>query len=123
MWLNLCFSFAATTAFVTVSASKFELPAPVFAWITDDTVDGTPTLPDENVSREIGPECSFDAAVMAESVDGARADPSLVSSATTRVDCERCSSWWWNAPRQAARRAKLIEEVIAGRGSMVNSDR
>jgi hypothetical protein len=85
MWLNLCFSLAATTAFVTVSASKFELP-PAFAWITDDTDDGTPTLLDENVRRDIGPECSFDAAVIAESVDGARADPSLVSSATTSVD-------------------------------------
>jgi hypothetical protein len=85
MWLNLCFSFAATTAFVTVSASKLELP-PAFACITDDTDDGTPTLPDENVIIDIGPECSFDAAVMAERVDGARADPSFVSSATTSVD-------------------------------------
>ncbi len=70
---------------MTVSASKVEFP-PAFAWITDDTDDGTHTLLEENVRSEIGPECSLDAAVMAERVDGAMADPSLVSSATTRVD-------------------------------------
>ena len=79
---------AATTAFVIVSASKLELPS-AFARITDDTDEGTLKLPDENVRREIGPECNLDAAVMAESVAGERADPSI-GSATTSVDCARC---------------------------------
>jgi len=44
------------------------------------------------VRREIGPECSLDAAVMAESVAGERADPSI-GSAMTSVDCARCCRW------------------------------
>jgi hypothetical protein len=75
---------------VTVSASLLELPTPdvVFASITEVTEDGTAEA-GVNVSREIGPECSFDAAVMAASVDGAR-EESVVGSATTRVDSDRC---------------------------------
>jgi len=46
--------------------------------------------PEEKVRREIGPECSLDAAAMAESVDGARDESSALGSAMTRVDSERC---------------------------------
>jgi len=42
----------------------------------------------ENVRREIGPECSLVAAVMAESVEGAR-EESDVGSATTSVELAR----------------------------------
>ena len=59
--------------------------------MTDDTADGTPTSLDEKVSRDIGPECNLDAAAIAESVDGARADSSLEGSAITNVELEhRC---------------------------------
>lgn len=105
-----------------VSASKLELPT-ALAWITDDTDEGTPTLPDENVRREIGPECSLDAAVMAESVDGERADPS-VGSATTSVDCARCCCCCWNALIVALQPddlcANFVEEAaVRRRGIMV----
>ena len=59
--------------------------------MTDDTAYGTPTSLDEKVSRDIGQECNLDAADIAESVDGARADLSLEGSAITKVDSEhRC---------------------------------
>jgi len=63
----------------------------------------------------MGPECSLDAAEMADSVDGASAESSCVGSAMTSVDCER----WWNAliggRRHADRRAMLIVEAAVGR--------
>ena len=66
--------------------------------------------------REIGPECSLDAAVMAESVAGERADPS-VGSATTSVDCARCC--WWNALIGGRQHdnlcANLVEEAAVRR--------
>jgi len=72
------------------------------------------------VRREIGPECSLDAAEIAESVDGARDDSSALGSAMTRVDSERCCCWW-NAligvgrRQDAAWRAMLAEEMAVGR--------
>jgi hypothetical protein len=67
------------------------------------------TFPDENVRREIGPECSFDAAVIAESVAGDRVDPSVVGSATTRVDCKRKS------PQTAVLRSEVLTGETAER--------
>jgi hypothetical protein len=66
----------------------------------------------------MGPGCSLDAAVMAESVDGERVDPS-VGSATTSVDCARCCCCWWNAPIGGRKGedlcANLVEEAAVRR--------
>lgn len=54
--------------------------------IDDGTTDGSM---DVFSMRVIGPECSFCAALMAASVEGASADASLAGSAIMRVDAHR----------------------------------
>ena len=57
--------------------------------MTDETAEGTLAgLPEENVSRDIGPECNLVAADMADRVAGAN-ESSAVGSDTTSVDWER----------------------------------
>ena len=56
--------------------------------MTDVTDEGTLAGLEENVSRDIGPECNLAAAVIADKVAGAN-ESSAVGSATTSVDWER----------------------------------
>jgi hypothetical protein len=56
--------------------------------MTVDTDEGTLVVQEENVRSVIGPECSLDAAEMADKVAGANESPE-VGSATTSVDWER----------------------------------
>lgn len=74
------------TAFDTVSASKLDFPS-AEALSTVETASGTADA-GENVRREMGPPCSLDAAVIAESVWGA-SEESAVGSAMTRVEFAR----------------------------------
>jgi hypothetical protein len=56
--------------------------------MTDATDEGTLAVLEENVRSDIGPECSLEAAEMADKVAGANESPE-VGSATTSVDWER----------------------------------
>ena len=56
--------------------------------MTDVTDEGTLAGLEENVSRDIGPECNLVAAEIADRVAGAN-ESSAVGSATTSVDWER----------------------------------